>query len=123
MNLLDYIRKHTIISIGKLENNDCIIVEMISDNPKQLIEVILNNNCYISEIRWWDRASLSTKSRIGYGGTCDPRDPKKYYFAETDICNSFGPTTTLFEYINYLDNVRALYSEYDIYPAFDVYRK
>ena len=123
MNLLNYLREHTIVSIGKSVDDECVIVEMISDNPKQVIKKILDNDCYISEIRWWDRALLSKKSKIGYGGTCDPREPKKYYFAETDICNSFGPQTTLFEYINYLDNVKASYSEYDIYPAFDVYRK
>ena len=123
MDLLEYLKKHTIVSIGNLAADKCVAVEMIADNPKELIECVIKNNCYISEILWWDRASVALGSKIGYGGTPDPRDPKNYYFAETDLCASFGTDTTLFEYIKYLDEVKEKYVMYDLYPAFDIYRK
>lgn len=123
MDLLEYLKKHTIVSIGNLTTDKCVVVEMIPDNPKELIDCIIKNNCYISEILWWDRASVALGSKIGYGGPLDPRDPQNYYFAETDICASFEKTTTLSEYVKYLDDVKERFVMYDLYPAFDIYRK
>ncbi len=123
MSLLKFLKDHTIVSVGKLTVDKCIVVEMIPDDPQKLIEFVLKNDCYILEIRWWDRASILQKSIIGYGGTPDPRDPQNYYFAETDICAYFEKTTTLSEYIKYLNDVKEQFITYDLYPAFDIYRK
>ena len=123
MNLLQYLNNHTILTIGNLVEDKCVIVEVISNNPEELVEYVIKNDCYISEIRWWDRASISTKSKIGYGGTKDPRDPQKYYFAETDICASFEKETTALEYLEYLNTIKTQYSMHDLYPAFDIYLK
>lgn len=120
MKLFEYLKKHTIVSIGNPVCDRCLIVEMIPDNMKQVVKTILENGCYISEIHWWDRALISSGSSIGYGGPADPRDPEKYFFAETDIFASFEITTSIFDYYEYLDKVKTEYSDYDIYPAFDV---
>ena len=123
MELLNYLKAHSIVSVGNLALNKCVIAEMIPDNCKDVVEYIIKSNCYISEIRWWDRALISQKSKIGYGGTLDPRDPLNFYFAETDICDSFDKKTTASEYLGYIDKIRTKNSEYDLYPAFDVYQK
>ena len=123
MKLLKYFKDHAIVSIGNLSIDECVVVETIFDVPEELIEYVIKNNCYISEISWWDRASIMQKSSIGYGGTPDPRDPQNYYFAETDIRASFEKTTTFSEYIKYLNEVKEKYIMYDLYPAFDIYRK
>ena len=123
MDLLEYLKKHTITSVGNLVNDKCVIVGVIPDNPEELIECVIKNNCYISEISWWDRAAIALGSKIGYGGPLDPRDPQNYYFAETDICASFDPKTTFYEYIKYINDVKKHYFTYDLYPAFDIYMK
>ena len=123
MNIFQYLNEHTIVSIGNLPNDKCIAAELICDDTQALVKCVVENDCYISEISWWDRASIALGSKIGYGGTPDPRDPKKYYFAETDICASFEKTTTSAEYVKYLNEVKERYIMYDLYPAFDIYRK
>ena len=123
MKLLQYLKDHKIISIGTLVDDKCVIAEVIVDDPWELVKQVIESNCYISEMRWWDRASFSKKSQIGYGGTRDPRDPQSFYFAETDICSSFKETTTADEYIDYLNTIKSRYSQYDLYAAFDIYRK
>ena len=123
MSLLQYLKKHIIVSIGSLETDKCVIVEVIVDNPEELLEQVIKNDCYISEIRWWDRTPIFTQSKIGYGGTPDPRDPQNYYFAETDLCNSFGKTTSIPEYVKYLEDIKKQNFMYDLYPAFDIYKK
>ena len=123
MNLIEYIKHHSIVSIGTLNTDKCVVIEMIPNNPKELIEYVIENNCYISEIRWWDRASIALGSKIGYGGPRDPRDPHNFYFAETDICASFEVTTTFSDYVKYLNDIKDQYFIYDLYPAFDIYKK
>ena len=93
------------------------------DNPIDLVDCIIKNNCYISEIRWWDRADITLGSKIGYGGTRDPRVPQKYYFAETDICDTFEKSTSFTEYVEYLNKIKMQYYMYDLHPAFDIYRR
>ena len=123
MELLAYLKKHIIVTVGKPSAKNCIVVEAIVDNPEQLIEKVIECNCYISEIRWWDRALISSKSKIGYGGTIDLRGEKEYYFAETDICSLFKSDTTIDEYISYINDIKNKHIEYDLYPAFDIYIK
>lgn len=123
MDLLEYIEKHAIVSGKSFTADKCVIVEMIPDNPKDLIKYVIKNNCYVSEILWWDRASIALGSKIGYGGPRDPRDPQNYYFAETDIGASFENVTTISEYIKYLDEIKKRYITHDLYPAFDIYKK
>ena len=121
--MLQHIKEHAIVCIGKIEDGNNKMVEVIPQNPKNFLEEVIRTGCYISEIRWWDRTLISTGSKIGYGGPRDPRDPQNYYFAETDICASFVSTTTFSEYAEYLDRIKEQYSAFDIYPAFDVYYK
>ena len=120
MDIMSFLDKHTIVSVGNIASDKCVVVEVITDSSEELIKNVISNNCYISEIRWWHRVEISTQSPIGYGGTRDPRDPQNYYFAETDICCVFQPETTISEYIDYLYLIKAEYSMYDIYPAFDI---
>lgn len=99
---------------------DFICTEVIVTNPIEFVEVVLHNECYISEIRWWDRAKISFGSTIGYGGPRDPNFPNEYYFAETDICKSFSVNTTAIEYKKYLIETKSNFQKYDLFPAFDV---
>ena len=123
MNIVQYLKDNTIVSIGNLNDEKCVIVEAIPKRPIELVKFIIEKSCYISEIRWWDRVPISIGSKIGYGGVPDPRDPQKYYFAETDIFASFKKTTSISEYIKYLEAVKTQYHNYDLYPAFDIYLK
>lgn len=120
MSLFEFLKEHTIVTIGNLSMEKCIATETISDDPQKLVEYVIQAGCYISEIRWWHRVEISTQSEIGYGGTLDPRDPNNYYFAETDIVDSFDEKTTIFEYTNYLSRIKTQYKKYDLYPAFDI---
>ena len=122
MDLLCFLKEHTIISVGKPITDECVAVEVILDNPEQLVKTVIKNNCYISEIRWWDRVHISKMSSIGYGGTRDPRFPQNYYFAETDIFQTFEPKTTFLEYMDYLTLIWTQYAMYDLHPSFDIYR-
>ena len=123
MSILQDLKKHIIVSIGCLKIDNCVMAEVIIDNPKEIVEQVIKSGCYISEIRWWDRVPISTQSGIGYGGTPDPRDPQNYYFAETDIFNSFPKDTTVSEYIKYLEDTKKQNFMYDLYPAFDIYQR
>ena len=120
MNLFQYLIDNIIVSIGNSHVDKYVMVETIVYNPEELLEIVIENNCYISEIRWWDRVKLFTPSEIGYGGVRDPRPPQNYYFAETDICSSFNKNTTYSEYIEYLNSIKLKYSSYELYPSFDI---
>ena len=122
-DLYNYLNEHTIISIGNITSKTCVMVEVITDAPHELVDCVIKNKCYISEIRWWDRTHIALKSKIGYGGPHDPRDPQNYYFAETDLCDTFTEATTFNEYVEYLNNIKSRYPLYDLYPAFDIYKK
>ncbi len=118
--MLKYLKEHVIKIVGFTEDDQGLLVEVISDNAELFISYILENGGVISEIRWWDRALILEKSKIGYGGHPDPRDPQKYYFAETDICASFQKDSTITEYCDYLNAVKEKYATYDLYPGLDI---
>ena len=119
MKLEDYLSNHTIVKIGTcLPGYVCC--ETIVDDPIKLISVLGENSCYIAEIRWWDRVEISTGSSIGYGGPRDSRSPNTHFFAETDISKIFNVFTRKEEYYSYLDEIKRNYSNYDLYPSFDV---
>lgn len=119
MKIDDYIIKHTITKIGVSLPN-YIICEVIVDDPFELIPVVKNNNCYISQIGWWEHSEITTGSTIGYGGPRDPRSPEMYYFAETDICRNFNSNTKEEEYYEYLDQIIDSYPHHNLVPAFDI---
>ena len=123
MDILSFLKNHTIVSIGKPITDICVAAEVISDDPFGLIQVALEHNCYISEIRFWDRVKMSETSSLGYGGPRDPREAGDTYFAETDICRCFSPKTTYEEYRKYLHDVQKAYPNHELYPAFDIERK
>ena len=120
-HIKEHMKEHLIVPVGYLSNDKFETFEVITDNSDELIKFALESGCYISEIRWWDRTHLSTPSPIGYGGPLDPRDPQNYFFAETDICASFNKDSSLGEYSEYLNRIRAEYACYDVYPAFVIF--
>jgi len=122
MEIIEYLNNHTIVKIGKtLPGYVCC--EVIVENPQKLISVLMENECYITEIRWWDRATIEYGSDIGYGGPKDPNCPYSHYFAETDIVKSFTSESTYEEYIDYLDQISVSYSHFSLFPAFDIKRR
>ena len=123
MDFLQYLEKEIIVSIGHLSDDNCIAVEVIPKNALELIQNILNNACYVSEIRWWERVCIFQKPTFGYGGTPDPRDPENFYFSETDICAVFDKKTCFSDYISYLEMINNQFLGYDLYPALDIYQK
>ena len=122
MSIYDYLLNHTIIRIGNCLS-EYVCCETIVDNPIELIAVVKENDCYISEIRWWDRVKISLGSKIGYGGAKDPRFPDEYFFAETDICRVFDFESCDGEYYEYLEQIKQKYANYDLFPAFDIKKK
>jgi len=121
MDLNAYLNKHLIIC-GGIRIQKFIYSDLIVDNPEEFIFLLSKTNYYISHICWWDYVRVGTISAIGYGGTRDPRD-SNYYFAETDLCRNFGSVTTIEEYYNYLFKIKEIYSNYSIFPAFDIKKK
>lgn len=119
MNIEDYLIRHTIVKIG-VTLPGYICCEAIVDDPIQLLAIVRENNCYISEVRWWDCAKILSGSSIGYGGPRDPRCPKYRFFAETDIAKTFTPWTQDKEYKNYLQKINNDYSNFNLLPAFDI---
>ena len=117
-----YLEKHLIVRIG-LTIPGYICCEVIVDNPAELIAVVKKAKCYISGIRWWDRAEIESGSSIGYGGPLDPRDPDRMFFAETDICREFDASVKEKEYNEYFEQVRSAYPNHELYPAFDIKKK
>ena len=122
MKLDDYLNNHTITRIGH-SIAGYVCCEIIVDNPIDLIPIVRENNCYISEIRWWDRVKIASGSIIGYGGPRDPRNPNSYFFAETDICKTFDNFSCDKDYYVYLQQIFKEYNKFDLHPAFDIKRR
>ena len=118
MNILDYIKMHTVLSIG-ICLDGYVCCETIVDNPKELVSLLKINNCYISEIRWWDHLLTESVSTMGYGGPIDPLD-QRFYYAETDLLMKFKPETSEVNYIKYLEDMEKIYSSNNLFPAFDI---
>lgn len=122
MEINDYLLKHTIVKIGNgIPGYVCC--ETIVDDPIELISVVMENECYISEIRWWDLVPISEGSTIGYGGARDPRAPDTMFFAETDICTEFYGTSEYEDYCSYLEQIKCNYSNHNLFPAFCIKKK
>ena len=121
MKIEDYLDNHTIVKIGKTIPG-YICCEIIVDNPMELISIVRENNCYISEIRWWDRVEIATGSSIGYGGFRDPQSPNSHFFAETDICKAFSDILQDDEYDAYFTVIKNSYSDHHLFPSFDIKR-
>ena len=119
MNIREYLKVHTIIEIGNLISDEYLCSETIVDCPEEFVKIVSKSEYIITEITWWDRVSILNSSDIGYGGPLDPRAPKEYYFAETDLRKRFIKATKE-EYLFYIKEVKDKYSKYDIYPAFEV---
>ena len=122
MDLLQFINNHTIIrNIRNLPNY--LFAEVIVDNPLELVRHLESKDCFVSEILWWHRMRIGQASPIGGGGPCDPRNPKDYYFAETFLSREFDSSTSMREYIEYIQSVHAQYPSFDLYPSFDILNK
>jgi len=119
MTLKDYLQIHTIVQIG-VPSSEYAYSEVIVDNYKDLISVVIDTEFYISKISWWHRTEIITGSSIGYGGPRDPRNPEVYYFAETDICQEFKEKSSLKDIYNYFDKINREYSNFELYPSFDI---
>lgn len=120
MSFVSYLKEHTIIKGTLLQTaQGPEFAEAIFDNPEEVLKMIFDNSCSISEVLWWHRLAVDTASDIGYGGYLDPRD-NNFYFAETYICDKFDEKITFEECITYINTVKKKYSKYDIYPGFDV---
>ena len=44
VDLLSFLKEHTIVSIGNLKQDKCVIVEVIVDNPREFIANVIKNN-------------------------------------------------------------------------------
>lgn len=119
MRIEDYLSDHTVLRIG-VSISGYICCETIVDDPIELISVVRQSNCYISEIRWWDRVEIASGSSIGYGGPRDPLSPDSHFFAETDICKVFNTLSRDEEYYEYIDQIKSTYYHLDLFPAFDI---
>ena len=119
MSILDYIRKHMVLQIGTdLPSHICS--EVIVDNPKEFVQIIVRNGGYISAISWWEHVAVDTEPKIGYGGPRDPIAPDKFYYAETDIVDCFPMLTSEGDYLNYLVHTLQSNPDVDLFPAFEV---
>ena len=112
-----FIFKHTIVSIGTPVDQKDAFVEVIVDNPKELILIVEKSAYYISEIRFYHRVKIMDGSMIGYGGPTDPRD-SSYYFAETDYDHEFSLDAEINDYLKYVHEIESLYPEYQMIPSF-----
>lgn len=115
MRIDDYLNQHMIIRISNSP-----LREMIVDNPKEFVPVVRENGYYISEILWWERADLVLGTRIGHGGSRDPRSPNSHFFAETDLYKVFDTILQDEEYYAYFDQIKNEYPDLDLTPGFDI---
>ena len=118
----EYLNKHVIVKIG-VTPSEFMCTELIVDDPVEFIATVFKTENFISSIQWWDRVLICDGSELGYGGARDPRAPKEYYFAETDIGCEFGENTSEAEYYEYLNKIKQLFDNYDLYPAFDIMKR
>ena len=118
----EYIKKHRIV---ESQNNmtDFVCCEIIVDDPIEFVYEVLQHNCYISYILWWDRVKVGDTSNIGHGGRSDPRDPEKYWFSETYLSKKFESDTTAEEYCEYIKSIMNDHPGHDLYPGMDVVQK
>ena len=114
MHIEEYLNMQGVVVIGK----GYMQGEVIVDNPIELINIVRQNDCYISEIRWWEYCEIIMGSKIGYGGPRDPRCPDRFFFAETDIYKTFNSNTEDSTYYDYLDQIKKAYPFYNLRPAF-----
>ena len=119
MKIDEYLITHKIISIGK-SISGYVCCEVIVDDPIELIDIVSKSNCFISEIRWWDCTEIEKGSLIGYGGPRDPRNPSRFFFAETDICKIFSVFSKEHEYKDHIKDIKSKYPHLDLFPAFDI---
>ena len=117
--ILEFINRHKIVDIGVALTGEPF-AEMILDSPYKFIDVTLKENYYISKINWWERANLQAGSQMGFGGPVDPRDPKHFFFSETNLCKEFSKRTTAKEYYKYIDNINAKYKDISLIPSFEI---
>ncbi len=122
MVILDYVRKHKVLQIGVTLPSD-ICSEVIVDNPKEFVQIVVQNGGYISAISWWERVAIGTKPQIGYGGPRDPIAPDKFYFAETDLGKQFSVLSSVYDYLNYLAQTLQSNQDVALFPAFEVCKK
>ncbi len=131
MTLNDFLKEHLIVQIGVHDADYCAalqaveeISEIIVDAPMELVDIVLENGCYIPYILWWERADAETGSELGMGGPKDPRDPNGYFFSEiTHMDKHFQVATTKKEYRAYLETVFSQYPDKELYPGFDIKKK
>lgn len=122
MVISNYIRKHKVLQIGvPLPTQICS--EVIVDDPKGFLQVVLQNGCYISAISWWERVAIDTKPEIGYGGSRDPIEPNRFYYAETDMEDHFSAFTSEYDYLSYMSRIWQSNPNIALYPAFEVSKK
>lgn len=118
----DYLREHMVLQVGvNLSSHICS--EIIVDDPKEFIQIVVQTEGYISAISWWERVAVDTKPKIGYGGQRDPTAPDKFYYAETDIVDCFPVSTSEYDYLNYLAQTLQSNPDVDLFPAFEVCKK
>ncbi len=122
MNIDKYLEKHLIIKFGSTLPQFAYY-EIIVDKPEEFLLFLTNTENYISVIRWWEYTPISVSPRIGYGGKKDPSSPNKYFFAETDVYKNFDSNTEYKEYVSYLKEIRDMYSDILLLPAFNIERK
>lgn len=119
MNLNRYVSENLIIKIGKCCEN-ILFSEIIVDDPENFIAFVYENDCYISEIRWWEHVHVGAAPNIGYGGPRDPRCPNEFYFAETDIGKKFDEFVSRQAICYYIMKTKEEYRAFELYPALDV---
>ena len=118
MGLNQFLASNTIVSAGSAFGQ-YLCCETIVDAPETLIALVSERQCYISEIRFWDRVLMSAGSSIGYGGPLDPRD-HDYFFAETDLCQTFSKDASAEDYTTFIRETREKFPSHALYPAFDI---
>ena len=118
MKLNQFLASNTIVSIGSAFGQ-YLCCETIVDAPETLIALVSERQCYISEIRIWDRVLVSAGSSIGYGGPLDPRD-HDYFFVETDLCQTFSDDASAEDYTAFIRETREKFPFHALYPAFDI---
>jgi len=123
--IVKYVQEHTLIKYHPPLLEEYVVSEAIVDNPKELIRLCLEKDCYVSNILWWHLIYNKIGSDIGaLGGPPLLTDPENRYFAE--ICwmdDNFPESTTLQEYYEYLEKAKAEYPDHDIYPGLTITKK
>lgn len=112
----NYLSKHEILKIGKMDFTDIIV-----DDPIEFVEIVSKTEYYISHVSWWEKIEIKNAGNsMGGGGIKDKTDSNLFWSEVYYLDKKFHQIDEDNAIISYINNVRRLYLKHNLYPSFDL---